>query len=109
LKLSGKRAPVIRENDPLPAGNSFEFWEGVSKPVLQVLEEPRDWTFLNEWCTKNRFGQSKLRQAIAWLENRGKAISFTRVLRDPLTRRKSSVLYWVKREWLQSHESQLRS
>lgn len=103
--LSGK--PL--ESEQLPAQNSFEFWESVSRPVLQLLDEPRDWAFLDAWIAKNQFGASRFRQSIAWLENRGKVVSFLRILRDPLTRRKRTLIYWVRREWLRSHESQLRS
>ena len=98
-----------RENEHLPSQNSFEFWERLSEPVLKLLEEPRDWPFINEWVKKTGFGPTRVRHAIAWLEQRRKAVSFTRVTRDALSGRRRSQLYWVKREWLKAHEQQLRS
>jgi len=82
---------------------AFEFWEQLSRPLLSVLTEPRTWDDLNAWAKQNRFGQSRLRQSIAWLEHRGKAVSFLQRASGRAT------TYWVHRDWLKAHERQLRS
>lgn len=77
--------------------------------MLNLLDEPRDWAFINQWVADRKFGPTRVRHAIAWLEHRRKVASFTRIFKDPLSGRRKSVLYWVKREWLKAHEQELRS
>ena len=91
------------------AQNSFEYWDQQSRPVLKLLAEPRDWPFLNQWVRQNRFGHSHFRQVLAWLEDRGKARSFTSAVENPATGRTSTRVYWVTRDWWVVHERQLRS
>lgn len=43
-------------------------WEEWSKPVLTFLALPRDWRALNKWCRQTKFGPTKLRHCLAWLE-----------------------------------------
>lgn len=80
-----------------------QYWEKVSAPVLQILDEPRDWAFMDKWAQQKRFGRSRFRQVLAWLEDQHKATSFTRK-----EGRKTRV-YWVNIEWVEAHEQLLKS
>lgn len=84
-----------RENDPLPAQGEYEYWRHLSEAVLRFLEEPRDWKALDQWAKEVRFGKSRLRQTLAWLEQRAEAGTFVEA--------RSQAVFWVSAAWLQRH------
>ena len=86
-----------RENEPLPPQGDYAYWRRLSLPVLEVLQQPRDWTALEEWTKASRFGKVRLRQVLAWLEQRGEASTFVQVSRGVET------VYWASATWLRRH------
>lgn len=89
----------------MPSRAAQDFWTAVSNPVLAILDEPRDWEFLSRWVNEHRFGHSRFRQALAWLEDNHKATSFVR----PTRAGRTSHVHWVKTEWLRAHQGRLES
>lgn len=85
----------FREKDPLPPQGDYTFWRRQSLPVLEILQQPRDWSALDAWTKDARFGKSRLRQVLAWLEQRGEASTFVQV-----TRGGGETLYWASAAWL---------
>lgn len=83
-----------RENEPLPPQGDYVYWRRLSLPVLDVLEQPRDWKALEQWTKDTRFGKVRLRQVLAWLEQRGEASTFVQVVGSVET------LYWASAAWL---------
>jgi hypothetical protein len=73
----------------------------MSLPVLQLLQEPRDWTALDQWAKDARFGKSRLRHALAWLEQRGEAGTFVEG--------RARTLFWASVGWLKQHNGPLHS
>jgi hypothetical protein len=49
-------------------------WQEWSDPLHHFLDKPRNWKELREWGKKN-MGQARLRQCLAWLEEKGLAYS----------------------------------
>lgn len=51
-------------------------WEKVCKPLEDFLKEgPKNWQNLDDWCYHTRFDPAILRNALAWLEEKGRAWS----------------------------------
>lgn len=48
-------------------------WEQWAAPVLLYLQTPRTWQSLKAWCRVHKFGATKLRHCLAWLEEQGLA------------------------------------
>ncbi len=90
--------PPHRENEPLPPQGALEYWRALTAPVLGFLEEePRNWKALNQWAKEARFGKSRIRHALAWLEQRGEASTFTQV------EGRRETVYWASAAWLARH------
>lgn len=53
--------------DRVPVASDMR-WEGWSKPLLDFLEEPRNWDEIERWALSN-MSSGKLRNCIAWLED----------------------------------------
>lgn len=92
-----------RENEALPPQGEYDYWRHLSDVVLHFLEEPRDWDALDQWATKTRFGRSRLRQVLAWLEQRKEASTFVRV------KGYRETVFWASATWLTHHSGPTQS
>jgi hypothetical protein len=80
----------------VPPQGDYAYWRHLSLPVLAFLEEPRDWVAIEDWVKTNRFGKSRIRQMLAWLEQRGEAAT----VRVEGTAEK---VCWASAAWLKRH------
>jgi hypothetical protein len=60
-------------------------WKAWSMPALKAIHTPLEWTALRAWCRSNHFDLDKLRQCLAWLEERGLARTIPQ----------DNTIYWV--------------
>jgi hypothetical protein len=51
-------------------------WQAQTRLLLEFLESPKCWKCLEKWERKHRFGQSRIRQALAYLEEKREARSY---------------------------------
>jgi hypothetical protein len=53
-------------------------WIEMSAPVLEFLSQPRDWSEIRPWADARNLNPMLLGHCVAWLEEKGLAMSFFR-------------------------------
>lgn len=59
----------MTDDEKIPPSYDFS-WPARCEPLLDFLEEPRDWKALEAWARREKVKQEMLRNMLAWLEDR---------------------------------------